>query len=374
VASAAAAVPSKIVYVCDPNLCVVDPATGIISQVTTDGASYRAPSLSADGTRLAASRGLDVVVGAFGGNLTERWGGSQGLNDVALAPSGAAVVESHSYVANRFGCPLTGGCLELVDESGATFSVGPLGAGGEKAVRGGGGVGFLGAGAMLTSYYTISGDTHTVCGIPNPLADTKCAPQINSVGRYLGDPAGSPDGRLIAATTGDTAPGGVQNPTINLYDGASGAFVRSLAAGSNPAFSPDSSEVAYEAADGWVHLISVQGGGDRRLVAGSDPTWAGAPAPQLRSLPKALAYRNGKVKLRLRCAGPTPCRGQVQLRKGKTALARAKFLLAPGSAKAVAVKPTKRGRKVIAGKSQRVTVRVRLDGGKAVSKKVTLKG
>ncbi len=125
------AADSKIVYACRPNLCVVDPATGISSPLTSDGTEalpYLDPSLSADGTRLAARRGGDVLVGAATGNLGERWGGSpQGLNDVALSPDGTAVAESHAYVqnVNRVRCYPFAGCqLELVleDMSGTTWS------------------------------------------------------------------------------------------------------------------------------------------------------------------------------------------------------------------------------------------------------------
>jgi Tol biopolymer transport system component len=104
---------SRIVYSCAPELCVVDPETLGSQTLTTDGATapYRFPSTSRDGTRIAAERASEVMVGAYGTNLTQSWTRSRSINDVALAPDGSGIGESHSYVENRYGCPFTGGCL-----------------------------------------------------------------------------------------------------------------------------------------------------------------------------------------------------------------------------------------------------------------------
>ena len=64
------------------------------------------------------------MVGDYATNLTQRWASSRDINDVALAPDGSGVAESHSYVENRYGCPLTGGCLELVDMSAGEYTRG----------------------------------------------------------------------------------------------------------------------------------------------------------------------------------------------------------------------------------------------------------
>ena len=82
VPSAASAAPSKIAYGCGPEVCVVDPESGTTAAITTDGAAspYRHPSLSADGTRMAALRVQDVVVGPTG-DLAEVWESSRSIND-----------------------------------------------------------------------------------------------------------------------------------------------------------------------------------------------------------------------------------------------------------------------------------------------------
>jgi hypothetical protein len=104
-AAEAGAAPSKIVFACAPNLCTVDPVSGATATLTTDGATsaYRLPSISRDGRRVAAARAADVVVGDYGSNLTEVWAGTRDMNDVAIAPDGSGVGESHSYVETRYG-------------------------------------------------------------------------------------------------------------------------------------------------------------------------------------------------------------------------------------------------------------------------------
>ena len=237
---AAPARASAIVYSCAPNLCAVDPDSAVTATITDDGASspYRLPSVSRDGGVLAAARGDDVVVGPYGSNLTARWTGSRDINDVAISPDGSAVGESHSYVENRFGCPFSGGCLELVDMSESSYVSG-AGAGASSFV-GGGGVGFLG-GALLSSYYTLKDDQHHICVAPTPgTPGSSCEQRVNSP-RTLSQPDGSPDGKLIAAGVIDAAP--AKSSAVYLFDAATGAELRRLAdnAGS-PAFSPDGKE------------------------------------------------------------------------------------------------------------------------------------
>ena len=41
-----------------------------------------------------------------------------------VTPVRTTVAESHSYVETRYGCPLTGGCLELIDRSASKVSLG----------------------------------------------------------------------------------------------------------------------------------------------------------------------------------------------------------------------------------------------------------
>ncbi len=47
---------------------------------------------------------------------------------------------------------------------------------------------------------------------------------------------------------------------VNLYDAAGGAFLRTVATGTTPAFSPDGATIAYGSADGWIELVPTAGG------------------------------------------------------------------------------------------------------------------
>ena len=378
----AGAAPSKIVYACAPNLCAVDPATGVSSPITTDGTDalpYRDPSLSADGSRLAARRGGDVLVGAYGADLTERWNGSQGLTDVALSPDGTAVAESHSYVqnVNRVRCYPFAGCqLELVleDFSGTSYSVGVSAEGNTKGFSGGGGVGFLGAGTLLTSWYTLDGDVHRVCAIATPAtpADPPCGVTIEQVGAPLSWPDGARDGTLIAAARGPLQEGG--STVVNVYDAATGALLREVATGTAPAFSPDGRLLAFETPEQQIAVVPAAGGTPRTLVAGTAPTWSAGAGPGARLAATTARLRKGRIRLALRCEGSARCTGAVRITKGRTTIGSGSYRVAAGRSARVAVKTTKRGRKAIAKRGKH-TLRVRIAprGAAATTTKLVLR-
>jgi hypothetical protein len=378
----AGAEASRIVYVCAPNLCAVDPETGVTSPLTTDGTAelpYRDPSASADGARLAASRGDDVLVGSYGGNLTERWNGSQGLNDVAISPDGAAVAESHSYVqnVNRVRCYPFAGCqLELVleDFSAASYSRGVSADGNTKGFSGGGGVGFLGNGALLTSYYTLSTDTHSVCVIATPEtpADPPCGVEAAEVGATLSWPDGSPDSTLIAAAKGPAEGDGPA--AVNLYDATTGAFVRQVATGTTPTFSPDGTSIAFQAPDDSIAVVPTAGGATRRLVAGTMPEWSAGAGPGPSVTARRLRVANGRIPVAIRCEGRVRCTGVVQIRKGATTLGKRRYRIAAGRSARVVVRASARGRKVLAkSRRHRVVVRIAPSGAEPVGTTLVLR-
>jgi Tol biopolymer transport system component len=70
----------------------------------------------------------------------------------------------------------------------------------------------------------------------------------------------SPDGGLIASSG------------VRLF-AADGSGSRALVDGSHPSWSPDGTELAYQAADG-VHVIGADGTGDRFLAPGGAPQWS----------------------------------------------------------------------------------------------------
>ncbi len=363
----ASAQASRIVYVCAPNLCAVDPATGVTSPLTTDGTAelpYRHPSVSADGARIAASRGNDVLVGPYGGNLTERWNGSRSINDVALSPDGAALAESHSYVqnVNRVRCYPFAGCqLELVleDFSAASYSVGAAAEGTTKEFTGGAGVGFLGNGSLLTAFYTYDTDTHTVCVVATPAtpADPPCGVKATEVGASLSWPDGSPDSTLIVAAKGPQE--GDAPAVVNVYDATTGAFVRELATGTAPSFSPDGASIAFQRPDDTIAVVPTGGGTPRRLVAGTMPTWGAGPGPGPRLASTRLRHANGRIPVAIRCEGRARCAGVVKISKGSRTLGKRRYRIAAGKSARVVVRASARGRKVIA-KARRHRVIVRL--------------
>jgi hypothetical protein len=357
---------SRIVYSCAPDLCVVNPDTGVSQRLTSDGATspYLFPSVSRNGSKVAALRGDDVMVGDYATNLTQAWASSRSINDVALSPDGSGVAESHSYVENRYGCPLTGGCLELVDMSESEYTT-PAGTIGH---RGGGGVGFLGAGALISSAYLIDDNVHVLCVVDTPaINDAPCTVRVTSPSTLSG-PDGSPDGRFIAATVG-----GEPNAVV-LFDVATGATVRELGKGTQASFSPDGKQVAFAGHDGWIYTVPTDGGTPRKLVQGLSPSWADGDGPGPAVATTKLRQRKGKVPVKLTCAGNETCRGTITLKKGKTTLAKRSYRVAAGKRATVSLKPTSRGKRILArSRSHKVTVELKPKSGSTLKTKRTLR-
>ncbi len=238
------------------------------------------------------------MVGDYGSNLTQRWAGSRDINDVALAPDGSGVAESHSYVENRYGCPLTGGCLELVDMSAGEYTRGGDEALGFGRYRGGGGVGFLGTGALITSGYVLPDDMHHLCVVDTPgVPDAACIVRVSSSAALFG-PDGSADGRFIASGVAGEPNG------VVLFDAANGATVRRLGDGGSPSFSPDGAQVAYAGTDGWIYTVPTGGGTPRKLVQGVSPSWGEGDGPG-----PSVASTTLRQKQAARCRSRSPAPG-----------------------------------------------------------------
>lgn len=388
VATPAAGAPSRIVYVCGQNLCAIDPDTGTRAPITTDNRGYGSPSITTDGTRLAASSGFAVVAGPFGTNLPETWQShAEGLNDVAIAPDGRGVAHTYWYtkleLVYQYSCG--GLCTQVVHYNAARFqtAAGEAGAG----HTGSSGVGFLRT-ALLSTDSDIGtwdsaqrayvGGTERVCVVAAPADDAaKCEPRIlepspatpGAARINFTDPEGSPDGALVAVTAG-TVPAATgalvdnptgENPAVLVYDAASGAKVATFPNATNPAFSPDSRQLAYAGTDGTIHVAPARGGAPRALVAGDAPTWGAAPA-QMR-VARAARLRvtaAGAGPLRVTCPPATAngCAGTVEavttakLRrpgarsgaKAKRTVARAAYRVAAGRTASVRLRPTALGR------------------------------
>ena len=365
----ASASASRIVFHCAPDLCVVNPETGTSQRLTSDGAAmaYRYPSLSRNGLKVAALRGNDVMVGDYGTNLTQRWAGERSINDVALSPDGTAVAESHSFVENRYGCPFTGGCLELVDRSATEVSVGDPA--GTFNHRGGGGAGFLGAGALISSAYLIADAQHVLCVVDAPTApEAPCTVRVRSPAALSG-PDGAADGRFIVATVGG------EPSAVVLFDAAAGTPIRELAKGSQASFSPDGTQVAFAGHDGWVYTVPTAGGTPRKLVQGLSPSWGegAAPGPALTSTTLRQSKRQ-KVPVKVQCAGTETCAGTLTIKKGSSTLGKRAYRVAAGKSATVTVTPSSRGKRTIArSRSHKVTVQLKPKAGSAIKVKLTLR-
>jgi hypothetical protein len=324
-------------------------------------------------------RGNDVLVGAYGANLTERWNGSQGLNDVAISPDGAAVAESHSYVENvpRVRCYPFAGCqMELVleDFSASSYSRGVSADGNTRGFAGGGGVGFLGNGALLIGFYTLAGDTHTVCVVatPDTPAEPPCGVRIDQVGATLSWPDGAADSTLIAAAKGPAEGDGPS--VVNVYDAGTGAFVRELATGTVPAFSPDGKSIAFQSPDDAIAVVPTAGGTPRRLVAGTMPSWSAGAGPGPHVAATRLRYRKGRIPVTIRCEGRSRCAGAVRIAKGRTTLGQRKYRVAAGRSARVAVRASAAGRRAIArSRRLRVVVHLTPQGARPTSAKLVLR-
>lgn len=393
--SAATGSAGQIVYVCGANLCTVDPSTARSAQLTTDGREYTSPSVSADGTRMAAAIGWQAVAGPYGSNLPEVWEDSQqGLTDVAISPDGKALSTSYWYSQLLFvWCgPYIGGCLQTFIYDGNTYYSAP-------AVEpvdhsGGSGTAFLGGsvlsvgeedGTWVDANGNYVSERHFVCSYDSPgVAESPCTPKVyeyspqNGLEVNFHSPAGSPDGKLIAAVL--SSDDDDDNPandvdSVVVYDAATGARVATMPGyGFTPAFSPDSTRLVWQAVDGWLYTAPARGGSATKLVQGTEPTWAnvaagtstppgtGGTATLVRPR-KPLTVKRGALTLKIACpaTAAASCKGTVRLTaarsKGKkkpVALTRStSFTVSPGRTGSVKVKLTGKGAKLL--RSARVT-------------------
>lgn len=135
-----------------------------------------------------------------------------------------------------------------------------------------------------------------------------------------------------------------------------GVFVRHVGAGrlrENHAVTVDADGTVYVGG----YLASLLRGVAKFSPAGASPPPpppATQPPPEVpgeagttpvaRLAGKQLRVRGGKVVVRLRCRGDAPCRGSLEVRRGKKSLAKGGYRVAAGKRKAFRVKLTKRGR------------------------------
>ncbi|MGD9694644.1 MAG: hypothetical protein AB7V42_03170 [Thermoleophilia bacterium] len=392
--AAAQKAPSRIVYECGANLCVIDPDTGRGGALTADGTPERrwwSPSISRDGRRLAAVLAGAARSGPYGGALADYDAKASTFTvDVAVPPTGTAVAwfTSRTERRNSPRCYWTPGGLYCDYLNTTLVTITTVGGFPPNVERGGSAVGFIGAGGLLTvasepyqvsdpelGEYTSHRDV--ICTVADPAdPDSPCASVIRvDAGRRPVAVTGSPDGRLIAAvvTTTDGT-----DPVLSLYDAASGAKLRDVAAGALYAtFSPDGARIAYEGGDGAIHVAPTGGGPGRRLTAGGHPSWGLGEAVTAKgaslSATAPLRYRGGRIGVPLRCESAAACRGTLRLLAGRRVVATTRYSLKAGRTATLRVRPTVAGAGRLArGRTHRLTLRLAPAGGKATTRAVTV--
>ena len=309
-------------------------------------------------------------------------------------------------------------CLKLVHYNKAEHwsSAGSLPA----AHTGSAGVGFLGGALLSTDFHygtwnpdigRIEGSLEQVCVVANPADDAAtCNARISEpdtdpvTGRKINisDPTGSPDGRLIAAVVGlhPEADGAIvdnptgESPVIKVYDAASGAAITQIPGnGFAPTFSPDSSQLAYQGTDGFIHVVGARGGTPRKLIQGTQPSWGGDPSSDdpgnpgnpgkpgpgtLRTGTKPLTVKKSTVRLTVACPRKStgPCRGRARIKIGKKVITKTtSYKVAAGRKKVVRLKVTRKGMRQIKRKPTRAVAELLKPGARkpSVRKKIRLR-
>lgn len=283
--SAAPASAARLVGRCGPNVCSVDPATKRLTRLTRDGSSakkgdaYTGASVSRSGRRSFFWFGGDPFL-ARGDFKARRKAEREGLAGYsAFAPDGTKLLTIESIFYPNI-CPLgTFSCgssftptLVLRDLSEAKPEVVAV----HTVIAGW-------VGGRLFRDEDPSGDAPQRLCVLKVNTESDCDhPVAEDPSFALYSAAGSPNGRLVAATMVTPADADKidLDGHIGLFAAADGSFVRALTRGpndANPAFSPDGRQVAYNhGRDLYVVRTDGRDGGRGRKVATGvyDVSWA----------------------------------------------------------------------------------------------------
>jgi hypothetical protein len=271
----ARAAGGAIYGVCSDAVCRVKVKTGAKRVLLRGGSSrpYRAVSVDRAGRRLAFIRGEEVFRARAGGRSRQRIGTAlrQAAPEVHVRPDGGAV--AWIDVLQRPDL-ISGGVY--YERNLLSLSRGST-PGGERIVA----TDMLSAGwlgsKLMRQAFGEAGAPWFACTV------TAAAGCVRSVAvdatRFLDQPAGSTDGRRVAAVALPAAPEGNDSSTsgpIALFDAASGRRLRDVTTGadSSPAFSPDGRTIAFVRGRD-LYTVPARGGRARRLARGVEsPAWA----------------------------------------------------------------------------------------------------
>jgi hypothetical protein len=282
---APAAGASTIYYRCAGNICRVN-ADGSAQQQLTSGGGYVTPSISRDGSRLAFVHGNSTFVADANAQNPVDVHVNTALISVMRPDGGRVAVINEQQEA---GGSLTPYLVEVnTDGTGyANESRNPLTTGylDQTLLRDGSSA----TGHMCRAGFTGNCPAYSIC-IVN-LTSGSCDRNVaDDPARNLYNPAGSPDGSLVAvaavpypnngADYGGTPYPSATSGVIALYNAATGAFVRDVTSGPDdgqPAWSPDGSQIAFSRG-GAIYVTSAAGGpgGEHKVADGDSPSWGAA--------------------------------------------------------------------------------------------------
>jgi hypothetical protein len=254
------------------NLCAVAP-DGSARETLFDGATgqgqdrYGSPSFSADGAKLAYT-----------------YKGQAYVKNLATGATAGPELSPGNVLLTRMRAD--GAFMALEEFSGGTICVYAADLTGRRCVGRSGSFGFASNGDILTDTTVAPDYRSAICRLPIMPDDGLSGCHgivLQDASQNLADATTSPDGRLIAVTRSTTAsaPG-----RIAIFDASSGALLHEVSSGPDdfPAWSPDSTSVVFDRANGggvWIASATGAPGGERLLVAdGRSPTWGGGgPVP-----------------------------------------------------------------------------------------------
>lgn len=394
---AAEARASQIVYQCGPGVCAVDPDSGAPPRTLTgDG---RVAGVTEDGRTAAWVEGSSLVLRPLEAGGADRTLFSGEIYDLPrISPGGDQALWSF-YLGG------TGWFTYLAPGTGTGYP--PAVASSTNQTT----HGWMGSTVLVTRRGTDT-TVSRICAeaVGGPACDTLLATEP-AAGEQIAFPDGNRAGTEIVAIRGPESTG-VGVPVagrLSVYAG--GTRVRDLTDGTQdayPSFSFEGDRVAFQRGDG-IWVVSAAGGQPVRVATGSVPTWGGprtvtsAPAPQPTPAPTPtpgtptpgpgqpagpgttasgpsiastrLRYRDGRIRVQVRCAGTATCRGTARVVRGRTVVASRSYVVRAGRSVALALRPTRAGRRLLARtRALRVTVAVRPAGSRrSTTRRLTLR-